>query len=367
MNTIQKLALGAITLLASGCLLGEEETGNKSVTNQVGDNNAAEQIFVFTSDYASGELHRFSLDDTTFSNGISFYQDSRLRSDGDNLWILEGLGVDNLIKLPLNYQSKDDILLERSLPESSNPVDIEFLGDKAWISLENTNKIIQINTETGNTIRSVDLSKFALDENNQANPGELMLSNDTLFVLIQSRDGYNPGKKGTLLLVNANNGNTLKEITLPFKNPTSMVKVEDQILVSISGSYLIEPDSTRGIVSVNLTNGKSTILMTDLDLEGQPKQLFSNEQGIFVRINKGYDDAFNSMDELGRIDLQNNSVSLMKNLMLDGGMSYSSESNTWIIGHREPGKEGLTLITDGSVTSYTVSDILAPYQVLVTP
>lgn len=366
MNTIQKLALAAITLLASGCLLGEEDdNGNESGQTVVTD--APEQIFVFTSDYTSGELHRFSLEDTTLSDGISFHQDSRLRSNGENLWILEGLGVDNLVKLPLDYQSADDVALERSLPEESNPVDMEFIGKKAWVSLENTNKLIQIDIETGTTSKSVDLSKFAFDENNKANSGDLMLSNDTLFVLIQSRNGWDPGKKGTLLLLDANNGETLKEITLPFKNPTSIVKADDKVLVSISGGYFVEADSTRGVVLVDLASGDSEVLMTDLDLEGEPKELFTNDQGVFIRINKGYDDSWNSVDEFGRIDLNNNSVSLVKDLMLDGGIGYSTEYETWIMGHREPGKEGLTFIKGNSITSFSVSDILAPYSVLVTP
>ena len=383
------------SLLISACLLGEEddaETTQLNVTEEVIEENDAdstqlnetedvfeendadstqlngtEKVFMFTSDYNSGELHSLNLETKDVSAGISFHQDSKLRTDGEHLWVLERLGADNLVKLPLDFSSAKDIVFQKSLPDNSNPVDIKFYNQNiAYVSLQNANKLLQINPKDGSTKKVIDVSDYAYDKTQFANTAQMTLSNDSLFVLVQGMNGYSTGNKGIVLLIDAKTGTITKEYELPLKNPTSIIKQGQKLIISMEGEYLGDisaADKSRGILSLDITTGISETLFTDIDLEGTPHNLKSVDNKLFVQVKQGYDDSWNSIIKLVELDTDAQTSQLVSVKAQGGGIAWSNLSSQWIVGQRVGGSEAILLVDDKK--KIVDEDMLPPYDILI--
>lgn len=359
MQTKKILTLGLGLLSLTGCLLDDEKS-----TTPIEPGSG--QVYVFTSDYQTGSLHKLNLEDTTLSEGISFHQDSKLANDGENLWVIERLGADNLVKIPLNYTSADDIIFQESLPENSNPTDLEFVNETtAWVTLENANYIRMFNPQDGSKIKDVDISKYAFNDDNFANASEMVQSGDSLFVLLQRRNGWSNGLKGKVLILRTSTGKVLGDITLPFKNPSDLAFVDGQLIVTISGEFFVSADSTRGVVSVNTQSHEVTLLATDLDLGGSPTSIKSTSDGVFITIQKGYEEDYTPIDEFARFDVSTGSFSSLEGYPLNGGLDYSEEYGTWIIGQRTFGAEGFLLVEGSKTTQVKISDMKGPTSILI--
>lgn len=373
MKLNHKLVAVTASLLLSACITSKDNKDFDPIINEpevpeepVIEIDSSSRIFLFGSDYSTGEIAQVDLDSTALKNSIVLYQDSRVYSDGENLWVLEALGADNLVKLPIDYTSSDDIIFQKSLADNSNPVDIAFSSDsRAWVSLENTNSIIQINTEDGEQVSEYDLSQYAFDADNFANPGDLLISGDTLFVAIQRRNGFSVGDLGVVLLLDANSGDSLGVINFPMSNPTSMALVDDKLFVSLSGAFFEGADSTRALVSVDLTDLTPSIIAYDTDLGGSPTVIQSLNNQLYVKIQSGYDGSFNAIESIVQMDPSTEVVTEVYSGSVEGGFAYSKTDEAWIIGSRAAGNEGLVVLKEGSESLIQFEDALAPYSIQV--
>lgn len=372
MKTNHKLISIAASVLLSACITSKDNKDFEPIINEpevpepIVEIDSSSRIFLFGSDYSTGEISQVDLESTALNNSIVFYQDSRVYSDGENLWVLEGLGADNLVKLPIDYTSSDDIIFQKSLDDNSNPVDIAFSSEsRAWVSLENTNTIIQINTEDGEKVSEYDLSQYAFDADNFANPGDLLISGDTLFVAIQRRNGFSAGDLGVILLLDANSGDSLGTINLPMTNPTSMTLVEGNLYVSLSGEFFTGADSSRALVSVDLSDLTPSIITYDTDLGGSPTVIQSLNNQLYVKIQSGYDDSFNAIESIVQMDPSTEVVTEVYSGSVEGGFAYSQTDEAWIIGSRAAGNEGLVILKEGSESLIQFEDALAPYSIQV--
>lgn len=372
MKTNHKLISIAASVLLSACITSKDNKDFEPIINEpevpepIVEIDSSSRIFLFGSDYSTGEISQVDLESTALNNSIVFYQDSRVYSDGENLWVLEGLGADNLVKLPIDYTSSDDIIFQKSLDDNSNPVDIAFSSEsRAWVSLENTNTIIQINTEDGEKVSEYDLSQYAFDADNFANPGDLLISGDTLFVAIQRRNGFSAGDLGVILLLDANSGDSLGTINLPMTNPTSMTLVEGNLYVSLSGEFFTGADSSRALVSVDLSDLTPSIITYDTDLGGSPTAIQSLNNQLYVKIQSGYDDSFNAIESIVQMDPSTEVVTEVYSGSVEGGFAYSQTDEAWIIGSRAAGNEGLVILKEGSESLIQFEDALAPYSIQV--
>lgn len=372
MKTNHKLISIAASVLLSACITSKDNKDFDPIINEpevpepIVEIDSSSRIFLFGSDYSTGEISQVDLESTALNNSIVFYQDSRVYSDGENLWVLEGLGADNLVKLPIDYTSSDDIIFQKSLDDNSNPVDIAFSSEsRAWVSLENTNTIIQINTEDGEKVSEYDLSQYAFDADNFANPGDLLISGDTLFVAIQRRNGFSAGDLGVILLLDANSGDSLGTINLPMTNPTSMTLVEGNLYVSLSGEFFTGADSSRALVSVDLSDLTPSIITYDTDLGGSPTVIQSLNNQLYVKIQSGYDDSFNAIESIVQMDPSTEVVTEVYSGSVEGGFAYSQTDEAWIIGSRAAGNEGLVILKEGSESLIQFEDALAPYSIQV--
>lgn len=372
MKTNHKLISIAASVLLSACITSKDNKDFDPIINEpevpepIVEIDSSSRIFLFGSDYSTGEISQVDLESSALNNSIVFYQDSRVYSDGENLWVLEGLGADNLVKLPIDYTSSDDIIFQKSLDDNSNPVDIAFSSEsRAWVSLENTNTIIQINTEDGEKVSEYDLSQYAFDADNFANPGDLLISGDTLFVAIQRRNGFSAGDLGVILLLDANSGDSLGTINLPMTNPTSMTLVEGNLYVSLSGEFFTGADSSRALVSVDLSDLTPSIITYDTDLGGSPTVIQSLNNQLYVKIQSGYDDSFNAIESIVQMDPSTEVVTEVYSGSVEGGFAYSQTDEAWIIGSRAAGNEGLVILKEGSESLIQFEDALAPYSIQV--
>lgn len=370
MKLNHKLVAVTASLLLSACITSKDNKDFDPIINEpkepIVEIDSSSKIFLFGSDYSTGEIAQVDLDSTALKNSIVLYQDSRVYSDGENLWVLEALGADNLVKLPIDYTSSDDIIFQKSLADNSNPVDIAFSSEsRAWVSLENTNSIIQINTEDGEQVSEYDLSQYAFDADNFANPGDLLISGDTLFVAIQRRNGFSVGDLGVVLLLDANSGDSLGVINFPMSNPTSMALVDDKLFVSLSGEFFTSADSTRALVSVDLSDLTPSIIAYDTDLGGSPTVIQSLNNQLYVKIQSGYDDSFNAIESIVQVDPSTEAVTEVYSGSVEGGFAYSKTDEAWIIGSRAAGNEGLVVLKEGSESLIQFDDALAPYSIQV--
>lgn len=372
MKLNHKLISIAASVLLSACITSKDNKDFDPIINEPEvqepevEIDSSSRIFLFGSDYSTGEISQVDLDSTALNNSIVFYQDSRVYSDGENLWVLEGLGADNLVKLPIDYTSSEDIIFQKSLDDNSNPVDIAFSSEsRAWVSLENTNTIIQINTEDGEKVSEYDLSQFTFDADNFANPGDLLISGDTLFVAIQRRNGFSAGDLGVILLLDAASGDSLGTINLPMTNPTSMALVEGNLYVSLSGEFFTGADSSRALVSVDLSDLNPSIITYDTDLGGSPTVIQSLDNQLYVKIQSGYDDSFNAIESIVQMDPSTEVVTEVYSGSVEGGFAYSQTDEAWIIGSRAAGNEGLVILKEGSESLIQFEDALAPYSIQV--
>ena len=80
-----------VALLLAAC------SDNSSSANEEAENTPSTQeskIFIFGSDYTTGELYINSTEQT-----FLFNQDSKVIAAGENVYVLERYGADNVIKL----------------------------------------------------------------------------------------------------------------------------------------------------------------------------------------------------------------------------------------------------------------------------
>ncbi len=118
-------------------------------------------LYVFVSDYSSGKLY---MDYQNFSDGISYYQDSKLAVAGNSLYLMERSTAPSISKIDL-ATGKPSSSWQVSLDAASNPYDIVLASDgNLWVALYGTAELRKVSVEDGSTLKSVKTDTFCAHE-----------------------------------------------------------------------------------------------------------------------------------------------------------------------------------------------------------
>lgn len=335
MNKITKYS----TLLASaGLAFGLVACGDDSSSSP---SSAPEKVevsiagVVFGSDYKTGELRWIDKDGEISEKTLSFYQDSRVKSNEADLYVLEGMGADNITKIDpdkLESDGKKAVVWQVSLDDGVNPVDMAFDGDFAWVALQNADSLVKISTKDGEIKKSIKTKKFAYEGETSPFVTDIELDDGNLYVLMQrytqDENYVVTYPKGLLAIYDASKGNLVDTIQLKSKNPSSIAVVDGQVFVATHGEYNdafgTDADDKRGIEKVNVSKKKSELLVSGEKLGGGVVSMVVDDDIAYVSINKGYDENYAAIQALKKVNLSSKKVEDIDGFTdLSGSMAIS--------------------------------------------
>ena len=335
MNKITKYS----TLLASaGLAFGLVACGDDSSSSP---SSAPEKVevsiagVVFGSDYKTGELRWIDKDGEISEKTLSFYQDSRVKSNEADLYVLEGMGADNITKIDpdkLESDGKKAVVWQVALDDDVNPVDMAFDGDFAWVALQNTDSLVKISTKDGEIKKSIKTKKFAYEGETSPFVTDIELDDGNLYVLMQrytqDENYVVTYPKGLLAIYDASKGDLVDTIQLKSKNPSSIAVVDGQVFVATHGEYNnaygTEADDKRGIEKVNVSKKKSELLVSGEKLGGGVISMVVEDDIAYVSINMGYDENYAAIQALKKVNLSSKKVEDIDGFTdLSGSMAIS--------------------------------------------
>lgn len=335
MNKITKYS----TLLASaGLAFGLVACGDDSSSSP---SSAPEKVevsiagVVFGSDYKTGELRWIDKDGEISEKTLSFYQDSRVKSNEADLYVLEGMGADNITKIDpdkLESDGKKAVVWQVSLDDGVNPVDMAFDGDFAWVALQNADSLVKISTKDGEIKKSIKTKKFAYEGETSPFVTDIELDDGNLYVLMQrytqDENYVVTYPKGLLAIYDASKGDLVDTIQLKSKNPSSIAVVDGQVFVATHGEYNdafgTDADDKRGIEKVNVSKKKSELLVSGEKLGGGVVSMVVDDDIAYVSINKGYDENYAAVQALKKVNLSSKKVEDVDGFTdLSGSMAIS--------------------------------------------
>lgn len=368
-KSILPIFLATAALFFAAC--GSSGSSSSSSDDKKPTNSA---LFVFGSDYTSGELRWMSLEDSVLSSdSLSFYNDSKIITRGQYLFVLsresgsENIAVIDAAKL---NEGKSAVIEQHSIESGSNPYDLVFVSDSvAWLAEYNFAKLIKINPFTGTVIDSISTADFAVEGATSPNAADLIITGDTLIVMMQRWSAtYSLPSPGLIALYNADNGKLLDTIPLNTKNPQAMALYKGKLWVATAGAYNadygFDADSLRGLESIGLSEKAPTaeLAKTGTDFGGglYGSLALDSANGIlYAPVYVSYGNV-----ALAAYDIAGKSTSKVKGISdAEGSLYFDEYSGALYIGDRTYGSEKLYVYADGSLTGIDGGSALAPYGI----
>lgn len=273
---------------------------------------------VFGSDYMTGELRWIDKDGEISKKSLSFHQDSKVVTNGADLYVLERKGADNITKIDpdkLESEGKKAVVWQVSLDDDANPTDMAFDGDQAWVALQNADSLVKISTKDGKVKKSIKTGKFAYEGESSPYVADIELDNGNLYVLMQRYTQENyvvTYPKGLLAIYDASNGSLKDTIQLKTKNPSALAVVDGQVFVATHGEYnsanATDADNKRGIEKVNVSKKKSELLISGEKLGGGIVSMVVDDDIVYVNIDLGMDANYAAIQELKKVNLSSKKV-----------------------------------------------------------
>lgn len=324
--------------------------------------------YVFGSDYVTGEL-RWVVDGKISAKSIQLNQDSKVISAGENLFVLERYGADNIVLID---QKNQKIKWQQSFETNDNPSDVvKASNTEVWVGLEGPNKIVKVSVADGKVTKTIKTDDFAKAEGQFANVVDLEVSGDTLFALFRRAvAGWPAGypDPGLLAMYKLNDGSLLDTIRLAKVDPSAMAFANGKLYVASAGQYEASgatlADDARGIEVVDFAKKTSTIVVDGAKLGGG---IFSfavdAKNGIaYAAIYKNYGDV-----PLVQVDLSAKTVKSISGVSdVEGSLAFDAATSTLYIGDRAYGSEATYVYKAGKVSKLeTAAGVLPPYSITI--
>lgn len=347
MNKIKKQSLAA--LAAFGLTFGLVACGDDSSSTASNEPEVSLTGVVFGSDYTTGELRWIDKDGNVSEDALEFYQDSKVIADGADLYVLEAIGADNISLIDpekLATEGKKAVTWQVSLDDGSNPVDMAFEKNEAWVALQAADSLVKISTVDGKVLKSAKTGKFAYKGETSPYVADIELSKGNLYVLMQ-RYTMDPETwvttypKGLLAIYDASTGELKDTISLKTKNPSALAVVDGAVYVATHGEYNdaygTDADDKRGIEKVDVSKKSSKLYISGEDLGGGIKFMAVEDGIAYVAIDMGYDEAFNAKVEVRKVDLSSKEVSKIEEIS-DASGSIAVKNGKLYAGDRSASK-----------------------------
>ena len=225
-----------------------------------------EEVFVWQTNYSQGLLSTIDpADGSTNDLSLTFYQDSKLATWGEYLFVIERLNADAITVLdPANPATP---LANYSVGNQTNPYGILPISEsKAYVIRYEVANVLIVNTMTGDSIGTVDLSPYA-DADGIPEMGEAVLVDTTLYVALQllDRTTWAPSTEGLLVAIGTNSNTVVDTTSLTIENPLSMTVNDAGTALFVGGgrylSFSATPDTDI------LGAGVDRVSLEDLSVE----------------------------------------------------------------------------------------------------
>lgn len=347
MNKIKKQSLAA--LAAFGLTFGLVACGDDSSSSVSDKVDVSLTGVVYTSDYKTGELRWIDKEGNVSEKSLSFHQDSKVVVDGADLYVLEAIGADNISKIDpekLETEGKKAVTWQASLDDGSNPVDMAFDDDEAWVALQAADSLVKISTKDGKVLESIKTGKFSYKGEATPYVADIALKSGKLYVLMQ-RYTMDPTTwvttypKGLLAIYDASTGDLKDTIQLKTKNPKAIIVDDDAIYVATHGEYNAasgtDADEKRGIEKINESKKSSSLYISGKELGGGVADVVVEDGIAYVALNLGYDENWAAIMEVKKVDLSSKKVEKIKDLS-DASGSMAVVDGKLYVGDRTDSK-----------------------------
>lgn len=319
-----------------------EEASSSSVEESSSSSEISVSLtgVVFGSDYKTGELRWIDKDGEISKKSLSFHQDSKVVTNGADLYVLERKGADNITKIDpdkLESEGKKAVVWQVSLDDDANPTDMAFDGDQAWVALQNADSLVKISTKDGKVKKSIKTGKFAYEGEKSPYVADIELDDGSLYVLFQrytmDENWVTTYPKGLLAIYDASSGDLKDTIQLKTKNPSTIAIVDGEVYVATHGEYNAasgtDADSKRGIEKVNVSKKKSELLISGEKLGGGIVSMVVDDDIVYVNIDLGMDANYAAIQELKKVNLSSKKVEdidgftdMSGSMAIDDGLLY---------------------------------------------
>lgn len=318
-------------------------------------------VYVFGSDYTTGEL-RWVSEDGVSEDSKEFNQDSKIVGVDGNLFVLERYGADNLALVDV---SDNKVKWQKDLGDGANPSDVVKANkDEVWVALEGAAKFVKVAVKDGKITKTVETKKFNQGKASTPNLVDFEVSGDTLFALFQRSENYAYPVPGLLAMYKLSNGELLDTIKLAKKNPMAMGFANGKLYIASQGEYnefgATDADDARGIEVVDFAKKSSSLVVDGKKLGGGVYAFAVDPEGVaFAAIYKGFGDV-----PLAKVDLSEKSVKTVSDIAdAEGSLYFDDVDGVLYIGDRGA-KGGLFKYDEGKVTKIEApKDMLPVYGI----
>lgn len=325
------------------------------------------KVFVTESDFQSGLLEWALLSDNSISSSnLSIYSDVGVKTFGDYLYVIEHFGADNILKFDPSKSDQSGVVYQKHLGDNWNPTDMEFASEtKAYVSNMNEPKITIFNPSTGTAVSNIDISTYTFrpDSNSSPYANDLQLVGSDLYVLLQRRNGYNPGAPSLILKINTATDAVTDTIPLQFKNAYAMAYADGALYVSNPGSSYLTGDGA--VEKVVLSTKTVSTVIDETTLGGNPNQIIHKSGSHFYLQNYI---AWKN-DKVVEVDAATGTVVTTLPNIKDafGGIYYDSVDCKLYVGERDATEMGVRVFKDNVQVGPTIKSLnsLPPTGIVV--
>lgn len=328
------------SLFVAGCSDDDSSTGPIDASGGV--------LFVVQSDFQSGLLEWIGLDNNMVRSGnLSVFRDAVVRVHGGAVYILEKMGADNVMKFDPSAGGASGVVYQQHLGDNWNPSDIDFVSDtKAYVSNQNEPKITIFDPSAGSIVGHIDIADYTFNPDSNTSPyaNQMVLADSTLYMMLQRRDGFNPGAPTLILPVDTHTDAIVESDTIAceYKNGFDMVYVDGALYVSNPGSVFATGDGA--IERVDPGTKEVTTIITEDDLGGSPNQLVHKHgTRFYVQNYVGWQDV-----SVVEIDVATGEIVTTIPGIVDayGGICYDEVAGRLYVGERDAAGIGIRVFED---------------------
>ena len=327
---------------------------------------SSERLFIAESDFQSGQLGWMGLESTAiFSGKLSIWNDAVLRTFDGYLYVIEKFGADNIIRFDPSRSDQSGVKYQQHLGDNLNPVDIEFIDDsKAYISCQLEPIILVFNPSKGSVLDTINISAYTFNKESNSTPyaNQMALAGDKLYVSLQRRDGYNPGTRSLILVINTETDEIEDTIPTQYKNCYDLIYNDGTLYVTNPGNPEQTGDGAIEAIDVE-TKQVRTVISEDV-LGGSPYLMVHKSGTMF------YVQNYISWGNVSVVEIDASSGTVGATLPVKdayGGLCYDDIYGRLYVGERSIDETGIRIFENNVQIGKTIksSNSLPPYDLTI--
>ena len=364
-NVIASVAKQSLAFMtAVGLAFGLSACGDDSSSASSNEPEVSLTGAFFATDYTTGELRWIDMDGKVSEKKLSFHQDSRVAVNGADLYVMEGLSKDNISLIDpekLESDGEKAVVWQVSLDDNTNPVDMAFDGDKAWVALQNADSLIQISTKDGKVLKSIKTGAFSNGEEKSPYVADIALDNGKLYAIFARYDAMWTFPNGLLAVYDASTGELKDTVQLLTHNPKNVIVSDGNVYVATQGDYnangATDADDNRGLEKIDLEKKTSKMFVSGKTLGGGIYQLAAEDGFAYACVLKTW-----GAQLLVKIDLASGKTETIKGVpdpefvAVTDGVVYAAD--------RTLESEKIYVVKDGKAAALAwPKGAIAPYNI----